>query len=157
MKIDATRINKMTPIMNGGDMRFDVGTILTAECYIERMRQVIGVEPGHSEPDDVVIFKTSTGLCVRIKVRDLIRYYKTKNGGSLFTTEGTMPDKIQIIAYEDRKDRDGECIYNFKHYNGFEDFLHSQGRMSYDELKSTGLKDNCRAYPLQWYTVEILG
>jgi len=157
MKIDATRINKMTPVINGRDIRFPHGTVLVAESYIERMRQVTGVEPGHMEPDDVVIFKTSTGLCVRIKVRDLIRYYKTKNGESLFTTEGTMPDKIQIIATEDRRDRDGERIYNFKHYNGFEDFLHSQGRMSYNELKSTGLKDNCQAPPMQWYTVEILG
>lgn len=157
MKINATRIAQMTPVMNGRDILFPHGTILTAEGYIERMRHVIGVQPGHTEPDDLIIFITSTGMRVRIKVRDLIKYFKTKNGESLFKTDGHIPDKIQIVTHEDVRDRDGERVYDYKHYNGFKDWVQSGGTMSYDELKSTGLKENCQAYPRQWYTVEILG
>ena len=69
--------------------------------------------------------------------------------------EVELPTKIKIVSSVNRMDRFGNKFYRYKAYNKAEEFYHSEGQMSWEDLVSSGLKEGNSYDPVQDYTVEV--
>ena len=123
-----------------------------------------GVTPGHYEQNgkevanDTLICETADGI-IKIPVREFMKMKNEKVGEKLYSAEEgskdvDFPGKVEIVAAEDRLDRNNNVIMPTFAYNRADDFF--AGKIQWDDLVASGTKAGQTFDPVQNYTVAVL-
>jgi len=97
---------------------------------------------------------------ILVSVREYTRM-KIEAGKAYDGEEGTeeiyFPEAFSIVTSVDRKDRDGDVIFPVFAYAKGQEFLDSNGSMTWTELKEGGMVDDIERFSaVQDYTIAVL-